>query len=271
MEINMKKTLLRLSVLFIGFGLLSSCIIVVVDIPGSLTVRPFEEFQRYEPFPSGGTLSLKNRDGRIEIFGWDREECEVYAERSIPYYLDRRFRILQHDRYVPAIEMDQFESFIKIQTIPAPAENATNIVDYSIRVPEAVNLKPIINRKGDITIADLYGDVEAETREGNVNVENFSGSLRVSVGAGNVEAALFDLRPEDEISLSTEEGHITLRLQQGVSADLEVFVPNGKIFSAFAAGEEKGTADKISVKLGMGGARISMTALNGDIRIEMID
>lgn len=263
----MKQSLKGILFIFLCLGLLGSCIIAVYDYPGSSEFQPFEEFQRFLPFSPGGTLSLQNTAGNIEIIGWQDHECEVYAERRIPSTRERRLRLLKFDHYIPKIDIDSFENFIKIQTIPAPAEDATNVVDYYIRVPEAVILKNITNRRGDILIADLYGDVYAETSEGDVTVDNYSGSLHVSAEKGNIEARLFDLRSEDEISLSSNLGKITLYLQPEVSARLELFAPNGEILSEFAT-ESQAPLKSASFDLGEGHTRISVIAENGNILLK---
>jgi len=249
-------------------GLMGSCIIAVYDYPGSREIQPYEEFQRFLPFFPGGTLSLQNTDGNIEIVGWEDHECEVYAERRVPLSSDRSFRILKFDHYIPKIEIDSFENFIKIQTVPAPAEDASNVVDYYIRVPEAVILKDIINRRGDIIIADLYGEVYAETLEGDVFVDNYSGSLHVSVEAGDVHARLIDLRSEDEIILSSNLGQITLYLEPNVSARLEMLAPNGEIVDQFTS-ESPSPLDTSSLEFGEGDTLISITAENGNITIKI--
>ena len=191
----------------------------------------------------------------------------MYAERRTPRTKERRLRILKFDNYIPKIDIDSFESFIKIRTIPAPAEDASNVVDYFIRVPEAVILKDIMNRRGDIVIADLYGEVYAETQEGDVTVDNYSGSLYVSVETGNVRARIFDLRNEDEIVLSSGIGEITLYLQPDVSARLEMFAPNGEIVNEFTS-ESPLPLKTSSLELGEGHAWISITAENGNITLK---
>lgn len=265
----MKYCLKGILCLALCLGLSSSCIIAVYDYSGTMAYQPFEEFQRFLPFPSGGTLSLQNRDGYIEIIGWQDNQCEVYAERRVPLIGERRLRFLRFGQYIPKIDIDSFENFIKIQTIPAPAEEASNIVDYFIRVPEAVYLRDIRNVKGDIFLADLYGEVYAETQEGDVTVDNFSGSLRVSVERGNIEGRLYDLRTEDEIFLSTNFGSVTLYLQPDVSARVELSAANGNIYNEFS--EDNPSGQKIvSLEFGKGETSVSIIAENGDITIKKI-
>ncbi|MFC2166969.1 hypothetical protein ACFLQZ_03295 [Acidobacteriota bacterium] len=263
MKIRLKGILL----FSLCLGLMGSCIIAVYDYPGSNVFQPYEEFQQFLPFLPGGTLSLQNMDGNIEIVGWEYHECEVYAERRVPRSTERLFRILKFDHYIPKIDIDSFENQVKIQTIPAPAEDATNVVDYFIRVPEAVILKDVNNRRGDILIADLYGEVYAETIEGDVTVDNYSGSLHVSVETGDVQASLFDLRSEDEIILSSNLGQITLYLQPDVNARLKMFAPNGEIIDQFNT-EGPSPLDTSSLVLGEGHALISITVENGNITLK---
>lgn len=263
----MRKRFQNLLLLSLCAGFLGSCIIAVYDIPGAKLSLPYEEFQRYLPFPPGGTLSLQNTDGRIEIFGWEDPECEVYAERSIPTSKERRLRILKFDLYIPKIDIDSFEDFVRIQTIPAPAEDASNVVDYYIHVPEAVILKDIRTRRGDILIADLYGEVYAESQEGDITVDNYSGSLYVSVEKGNVEARLVDLRGGDEITLFSKSGQIFLYLQPDVSAKVEMSAPNGEIVNEFNQ-EDLSPLNSRSLLLGEGDARITITAENGNIMLK---
>ena len=266
----MKKTIGFL-ILFISLVFLGSCIIAMFDAPGYLSwSHRYDEFFRSFPLEEGGSLALRNRAGSIEISGWDRQECEVYAEKEIPDFADGRLWIFQQGKFMPEIEIDRFENFIRIETVPAPAEDAENVVDYYIRVPESVNLGGIVNRRGDVFISDLYGKVRAETREGKITIENFSGSLQASVDQGEILAHLYDLREEDEIILSVQSGFIELFLEPGVNANLEVFAPKGKIFSAFEMGEFS-AEERISLQLGEGGAWISISVSEGDVQIGKID
>ena len=262
----MKRRIVGFLVLMVGLSLCSSCVIALLDFPRWLEMRPFEEFERLLPFPSGGTLHLENMDGHIEILGWPREECEIYAERRSSSLPDRNFFLWQSERIFPDIEIDRFEDFLKVRTVPDPEQKWGSTVDYFVRVPEAVNLKDIVNERGDITLADLYGDVVVDNREGDVWIENFSGSLWISASTGNVEAALIDIRSEDEIVITTGDGHITLYLPVDVQAKLEAFAPNGEVLSEFLINEQP-DMDRLSVTLGEGGASISLTSSNGDIQI----
>ncbi|MGE5740497.1 MAG: hypothetical protein ACM32H_00565, partial [Candidatus Aminicenantes bacterium RBG_16_66_30] len=87
----MKKPLLGAFAAVAVAGLLMSCIVISDPEaePGWRTVPETgeaapsgPEFTRTLPFTPGGTLSVDNAYGDIEIMGWDRDEVEVVARAA---------------------------------------------------------------------------------------------------------------------------------------------------------------------------------------------
>ena len=62
---------------------ISSCVVAVVDYSGPSGIRPMTEFHKAVSLNSGGTLSLENINGDIEILGWERNEVEIFAGKMI--------------------------------------------------------------------------------------------------------------------------------------------------------------------------------------------
>ncbi len=122
-------------------------------------------------------------------------------------------------------------------------------------------------RRGDIIISDLYGETFIELEQGEIQVDNFSGSLHVSLGVGSVETSLMDLRKEDEIRISVEEGDIIIYLQKDVRAHIEASTLEGKVTNEFNPDEEPST-NRISFHIGEEGAYISLSAAKGNILIK---
>ncbi len=241
-----------------------ACIVAVVDYSGS------EEFHRTVPFPSGGTMSLFNFDGDIEISGWDSDEVEVYAEKWTPRLKRRRIYLFRREGLAPKIAFRHFDDFLEIRTRAAQRKEEETAVDYSINVPHSVNLKNIMARDGNVSISDLYGNVFLQLRRGEIEVENYSGSLTASVIEGSITASFYDLREEDDISLTTREGDVIVYLQPGGNANVMASFPNGDFFSEFGLSEPK-EDNKASVQIGEGeGASLRLTALNGNIHLREI-
>ncbi len=254
--------LIGLSMLFYG-----SCFYIRVDYPNERGKTPLEEFHKNIPLSPGGTLSLRNGNGNVEIHGWETEELNVYAEKMIQLPDRAKLYVFPRKDFAPGIVFDKFEDFIKIRTKNISEENEASFVDYYIDVPHSINLKDIVVRRGNITINEVYGDAFLDLTEGDIVVENFSGSLTASVIQGSVMASLFDLREEDEIIIDSREGDITLSLQENANARFVVVCPEGDISSDFdldLPADEK----EIDTQSGENGPRISLSASRGNVRIK---
>lgn len=263
----MKKTAL-FTVLFSIF-LLSSCFYIRVDYPLDKGRAPIEDYRNNVPFSPGGTLSLENLNGNVEIRGWEQEELAVYAEKTIQLPDNPRLYVFPRGNFTPGIIFDKFENFVKIRTKDVPKNRGMSYVDYYIDAPHSINLKDIMVGTGNITITEVYGEAYLDLVDGDIRVENFSGSLSASVARGAVSASLFDLREEDEIVIVCREGNITLGLQEEASAQIEAVFPAGTISSDFEFDTPLET-EKIDIQLGEGGPRVFLTALKGDIQINKI-
>ena len=247
----------------------SSCFYIRVDYPPEWGRTPADEFHKNVPLSPGGTLSLENVNGNVEIHGWEMDELEVYAEKTIQLPDQPKFYVFPRRNFTPGIVFDKFENFVKIRTKNISENREFAFVDYYIDVPRSINLKDIMVRNGNIFISDVQGDAHLDLEEGDITVESFSGSLSASTARGSVDAMLFDLREQDEIVITSHEGDITLSLQENASAHLMAAFPDGKIFSEFdidVPSEEK----KLETQWGKSGPHISLTALKGNIKIKKI-
>lgn len=253
------------------FLLFSSCVIAVVDFRDTVEGFPSEGFYKIVPLEPGGTLSLENVDGDIAIYGWERNEVEVKAEKLFPRSYGGRMRVFSLKHLMPQIELDRFEGFVKIRTKAASGGRGGGVVNYEVMVPQAVDLKDIIGKEGNIVISDLFGKVFAELERGDVTVQNFSGSLTVSVTVGSVKSELYDLRKEDEIKITSKEGDIIVFLQAEVVAHIDAQAPSGSILSEFDLKVSLPTRE-VSVEIGgEGGAFLSLSTLKGDIYLKKIE
>jgi len=246
----------------------AACIIPVFFDPESGTwTASLEKFHKVVSLGPGGALSLENTSGDVEIRGWDQEDVEITAEKDQPgdYQERRRWRFYGQGEAKPHVEVEEFDRLIKIKAGSEEDENARP-VHFVINVPHSINLTDIRINRGQVHIADVYGTARVELDEGDITVENFSGSLDLTLVRGSAEAEVLDLRKDDEVKITTREGHITLSLQPEVSVRLEASAPNGEISSEFDLGQDL-SAKKVSAEIGKAEAAAHLTTLNGDIRL----
>jgi hypothetical protein len=143
------------------------------------------------------------------------------------------------------------------------------VVDYYLSVPHAVKLKDIIARDGDVMIRDLYGETLVDLRSGRIEADNISGSFTAFVEQGSINATMYDLRSGDVVRLTVREGDVTLYLEPAVGATIDGSAPEGEIFSEFDEAKP-GEDGRLSGTLGQGGAAISLSAFQGNIRLRKI-
>ena len=258
---------LSVFIILIILSLSMSCVLAVVD-----TRRPerpnisLSQFNRDLPLKSGGSIFLENTAGDIRIEGWDEESVEVVVEENMGLPPSAQFYFLGWRHPKPNIQVENSEEEIRIRTPRSDKEDDYRLFSYRLRVPRSVNLREIVNGEGDIRISDIYGSARINGKEGAIRVRNLSGPLDIVLGSGDVEAELLDLRPQDEVVITVNNGDITLYLEPGIGAELEARAPAGDVSSEFDIVEQL-PAKTVSAKLGEGGARISLTARRGDVKL----
>lgn len=251
------------------FGL-TSCLIYVADYQGKGSSSPSSEYSESIPIEEGGRLSLKNDEGAVEIEGWDEREIELTAQIMYSPPQGRNLRVYTDmKRMLSDIHIESMEGNVNVETIPAPGREQAGRVDYLLMVPRYIHLDRIVLERGDVWVSGVYGTADIRVESGDVTVENFSGSLQIRMGTGAADLYLFDLRDRDEIVVITEEGDITINLEEQVNAVIESETQDGMIRSEFTKVVFQ-SGEMYQDTLGEGGARITVRTGKGDISIGKI-
>jgi DUF4097 and DUF4098 domain-containing protein YvlB len=231
------------------------------------TVSPPSEFRQTFDSAPGRTLSLENDYGDVTITGWDRDQVEVVAKAATvepqPQGSARPYRIR---KVTPEVEVQETEDGLLVRTPTFEGPGQAPAVDYEVSVPNSVVLTGIRISEGNLAIADVFGRVEASVDQGDLSIRNYSGPLRATVGTGNADVEVLDLRDRDEISITSRKGDISLRLEPGVNAIVEADAPRGEVSSDFDLGV-KLPAPTVKGWIGQGGPAVFMRAFDGRIRI----
>jgi DUF4097 and DUF4098 domain-containing protein YvlB len=123
---------------------------------------------------------------------------------------------------------------------------------------------------GSIRATGLAGRLEADTGDGHMNVRGRFDALVLRTGDGGIEAAAEPgSRVEAEWSLSSGDGGITLRLPEGLSADIDAHTGDGGIVLEKPV-TVTGSISKNAVrgKLGDGGLPLRIHTGDGGIRLQ---
>ena len=134
-----------------------------------------------------------------------------------------------------------------------------------IRVKNDTGPATLNSAGGDIHIADSTGTMDLRTGGGDIDMLNDTGEVQGLTGGGSVWARL---RGNDGISFRSGGGDIDVLLPRNVGASLDASSSGGSVTCDFpfsAPRLKSGT--RLSGTIGSGGARISLHASGGDIRI----
>jgi hypothetical protein len=265
----MKKS----SLFFVLLNLIwiSSCVIAVVDSRSQQGGwLPQGEFHKTLDFKPGGTFSLDNANGAIEISGWDDEKIEISAQEKIRYPASSGIHFAGWRSFKPDIHLLSSENRLRIETRDEDSKESDREINYIFQVPRSIRLDSIRNGRGNILISGVFGSARLDAEEGEIKIKNYSGTLDVRLGNGRVEAELLDVRPQDDLRIKIDQGDIVVYLEPAVDARIEASSPEGNITSDIDL-KQPLPAKQVAVELGDGKATIRLTALSGDITIRKVE
>jgi len=223
----------------------------------------------------GGTLEIENVTGDITISSWDKNIVDIREELIMDVYTEEE----AEERVARKIKgYSQNGNVITIKE-----ENGSGVVDsdFEIKVPKKFNLEIQI-RGGDLTIAQLEGNVRAVTSGGDIELVDLSGVLEITTSGGDMSFKDISGR----LNARTSGGDIELVnifCEANVNTsggDIELLKATQKI-SLNTSGGDVDAADvegDLNIKTSGGdigvyncsGSKISMQTSGGDIEMENI-
>jgi hypothetical protein len=216
-----------------------------------------EDFHYSYPFQAGGRLDFHNRNGGVEIAGWDRNEIDVSGTKSA----DSRSDLTQIK-----INVDVHGNAASVSTdFPQGGFGHSYGAKFLIRVPRNTILGQAQTTNGSISAEDLEGggklnstngriflardtgDYESHTSNATIEFEECSGNLtaQTSNGAvrgrlksgtadvhssnGAIDVTLLSPPSGGRVRVSTSNGSVTLALAQFHENPITAESTNGSV------------------------------------------
>ena len=126
----------------------------------------------------------------------------------------------------------------------------------------------------DVRISGFSNEIEVKANHGDVIIENVNGPLILDCGHGNTYVTFTEVNQSSPMSIINSHGMIDITLPQETSANLELDVPRGELYSEFELagmktnkkGFQKGRAsDQLTSELNGGGVPIMIFSSWGDV------
>lgn len=232
-----------------------------------------EDFHNSYNMPSGGHLDLTNKNGSLEITGWDRNSVEISGTKYAP---DREgLRDVKVE-----IRQDGDRLTVRTETPKHDWHGGGYGVRYRIHVPRRFTLDRVETTNGAVTAEDLegggklkstngklamahlMGDYTLETTNGSVELEDLSGMQRATTTNGSVRGQL----KEGNLEAESTNGTIDLTLMKPKSdRPIKLSTTNGSIKLAVAEFH----ANPIHVETTHGSITLRLPSdVNGRLRAE---
>jgi hypothetical protein len=218
---------------------------------------------RAEKLASGSKLWVKNRNGDIQVVGWEKEEVHLIAE------------VRDTDRRRVELVIQQQEGGLDIETVfqqPFWSFNLGYVLsprcEMTVFVPTRL-LGYFRTVNGSIFISYLDGYAHCETTNGDIQVKHFSGEVLIQTKNGTIEG--LDLQAR--VKASTINGQILLTdVDGGIVAE----TTNGNIVAKTLNGWGEGislstTNGAIDLALGEATGEIMAESSNGSLNIKIPD
>jgi hypothetical protein len=155
------------------------------------------------------------------------------------------------------------------------------IYDFELQVPERCDLVLKTVTGGDVRVRGVTGSFTVRNVNGRVDLDGIAGSGSGQTVNGDVRAA-FRAAPGQACAFKTVNGNVEVRLAPGLAADFKVKTFNGGVYSDLPVSYVPGRGEELrrekgrfvyrsrgfqGVRVGKGGAEITLDTLNGDIVI----
>ena len=193
----------------VAFLALSGCVFV-----GDFDSDRFkEDFHKTFPLEPGGTVTIENSNGSIEIMGWEQNSVEVNGTKyaSTKDLLDSL-----------EVQMSGSPTSVRIRTTRPEVHFGNAGVRYSLRVPKKVLLDHIASSNGAIRVEDLQGNASLRSSNGRIRVARVTGNVDAETSNGMIEVRDLD----GNANLHTSNGAIDAETAKGT---FEAHTSNGRI------------------------------------------
>ena len=226
-------------------------------LPASGSTQVFDHTYPLQP---GGIFSLANVNGSVRVDGWDRNQVEVRAVKTAlhnPADLDR-----------VQISVESDGERMAVSTHYPRGSGVEVTVEYHVSVPYHVQLTNVDTVNGDVHVRGVSGTGTLDSINGSVEVLDGDGRFNARTTNGDVRLELKRLPQGDPIQLATVNGSVVLSLPAGADAEINVANRNGDFHSDFPLRTLNAyNPRRFRGQLGSGGGDISMSTVNGGIRL----
>ncbi|MEW6734261.1 MAG: DUF4097 family beta strand repeat-containing protein [Acidobacteriota bacterium] len=221
-----------------------------------------DEFRKTYQLSPGARVDIHSINGAVDVETTNGNTAEVHIIRSAHSREDLQFR---------KVIVEQTSSGLSIhgENERGRGRHAEVHQRVLLKVPHQIELTAS-SINGRVTVGELEGPAKLASINGRIEVAKAVGYLTLSSINGSVTVTVARLNQRG-IDMTSINGRIDLRFTEDVNADLAVHSINGKVNAEVPNVTVEGKIDRnnFRARIGSGGIPISLTSINGNVRLSM--
>jgi len=215
-----------------------------------------EDFHNTYPLKAGGRVTVDNRNGSVEITGWEKDVVDVVATKyaaTESLLKDTRIEVVASAdsvdirtivpsglrgnmgaKYIIRVPqkalLDRINSSngsVRVESLEGPARLRTS--NGAVRVSRVNGLVDAYTSNGSVEVNDQSGGLTIRTTNGGVRVDNVRGAFEASTSNGSIHARLNDPAPGRPVKLESSNGSIELTMEQVRDNNVRISTSNSSI------------------------------------------
>jgi len=246
----------------------SLCLLANCGPTGDPTLEEMID-HRY-PIDSKATLSVRNRDGSIRVYGAGGGTREVQVEAIKKAYSVERLKAI-------SVQIFATRDSVSIETIYPDDSNPgfsdrSGTVDYVIVVPRTIRILKLELANGEVLLEEMRGEeAHANLSNGRLFAHNCFGNLALHLGTGNL-SIVYEWWEKQEFSIRStiEEGNAFAYFPGDATFHLIAHTETGQIGNDFEEKEQRHVepVNKVDMLVGNGGkTTFQFECRDGNIKI----
>ncbi|MBV9960127.1 MAG: DUF4097 family beta strand repeat protein [Acidobacteria bacterium] len=237
-----------------------------------------QEFQHSYKLAPGGSLSIRNVSGDVNITGYDGDVVTVSGFKE------------GRDRDMVEVEDRSSGNSISLGVrYPSPC-NCDASVRFEVRIPRSINVYiekvstasgnievngvrgeiNVSTASGDVTVNEVNGRVHASTASGEMRVKDVVGEVSAQSASGDVEVEIAQLTGTEDMKFSSASGDVHVRLPANLDADISMSTSTGDIRTDFPIQVKEsryGPGAQARARLGSGSRSIQISTASGNVSL----
>jgi hypothetical protein len=214
-----------------------------------------ETFEQTVPFNPGGTFSIENANGGIEI--------SVGNDASVRIEAEKRARSEDALRDIEIV-IEGSGDRVSVRTVHHRSHNSGG-VSYRIALPaEAQVVASTAN--GEVAIKGIRGRVQADSVNGALHIEDVEGEIDAETTNGSIEAS-YRAVGAGRHRFETTNGAVRLYLPSDAGGSIDAETTNGAIDVNFPLNLTRTSRRHIRGSFGSGSSSFQISTVNGSVTV----